>query len=282
MKEIELNKTKVFTAPSTANKITITHEWGDIEINAAAVTGTSYSFMPTSIGVHKLEWFNNTTKLKTEHYDAVLSFTSASEFFGEYPELESEEDRFTAKERIIRRVIESYTQQKFGPLLNKTLTLEGQGSDELALPNRLLKLISVEDNIGTIFTDIVERSPNSEYFIQRKSDYIGGRFTRASYWDEDIKREVTRDIYNLFSARYNYIVTGNWGWDYVPIDVSDAAKILIADELNAANELRKQGFTEGQLGDFSYRLAAEYTSTTGNTQADLLLAPYVVVNIGLI
>lgn len=281
MQEIKLNKAKTYTVPDGANKLQIVHEWGDTVL-ADTTVSTDYTFTPNSIGVHKFVWKNGTTVVSTVHYECIANLLTATEFFTDYPSLEvSGEDSFNALERRVRRLIQNFTQQKFGPYYNKTQTMEGQGGDSLELRYRLIRLIGVTDEVGTDYTEFSERSPNSEYFIQKKTESLGGRYGRL-YWDEDIKRDLTRDMYNQFSARHNFTIVGDWGWEYVPQDVTEAAMLLISDEMSGVLDLRKHGFTEGQLGDFSYRLAAEGTTTTGNTQADALLAPYILMNIGLV
>jgi hypothetical protein len=286
MKEIQLNKAKAYTVPAGVNKLQIVHEWGDI-ILADTTVSTNYSFTPTSIGVHKFIWKNNSVVVQTDFYDSVLPLTTSSDFVEAYASLEAQaDDTFITLERRIRRVIQSFTQQHFGPFNNKTQTLEGQGGDTLGLRYRLRSLTSVIDEVGTDYTAFVERSPNTEYFIQKKSDSIvyGGRWGTL-YYNEDVRKDITRSSYNTFSIRHNYTVVGDWGWEYVPQDVSEASMLLIADEMTGLGDLNNYGFNESKLGDFQFRMAnttRDFTPTTGNGQADALLAPYILMEIGLV
>src|SRR5690606_27599112 len=99
--------------------------------------------------------------------------------------------------------------------------------------------------------------------------------------------EVKRDLWRtseVFDSEDIFLVKGVFGWEYVPVEVSDAASILMADVMGSDDvvEMRRRGVFEAQIGDFSFRLNADQWGTTGNTMADNLLAEYVHVGLGLV
>ena len=199
---------------------------------------------------------------------------TSSAFFTDNPDVESLEDKFPQYERRVRAIIETFTGQKFGPYVNKTIRLQGDDGETLELPVRVRTLVSLTDTYAADLTDYVEVAPGTGFFLQRKHTF-------RYYYDikTDVGSERTQDF---FTRRLDFNVAGDFGWPYVPPDVSEAASILLYDEFTDANDLRQHGFNEAQLGDFSYKLNADQWGTTGNTQADLILSPYVQMNLGLI
>lgn len=275
MLELNVNEEQSYDVPATANKLLVTHEWGDIVVNNVTVTPSStYAITHDSIGVHKFVWKNNSTPVLTEYVSIVKPLVDGSEFFAEYPEWETRDEEFTALERRIRGVIESFTSQKFGPYVNKSRSVPGDGGDALELPVRLTALTSVIDNYGDVRTDEVELAAGSDQYIEYQTSL-------RHIPHHDVKRDITRSNRDYFSHKYDFTIVGDWGWPWVPQDVTEAAKLLIADEYGGELALRKHGITEAELGDYRYRLSAAFDGTTGNTQADLLLSPYISIGIGM-
>jgi hypothetical protein len=277
MQEIKINAAKSLTKPAGATHIMITHEWGDTVLPSTAVGGATYDFTPDSIGVHKIVWTDGTSPVQTTFYAVVQLLISSSEYFAEHSELEDFEDLFPQIERLVRQTVQNYTGQKFGPLMDKSLEIQGDGGDALALPVRAVVLSEVTTTLGDDITDFVEISPNDPGFLQKKSQFRG-----VNYFD--VKKDFWYQKGNLFNEDCVFIIQGNFGWEYVPIEVSDAASLLITDLIGSDDvaEMRSKGVFEVQIGDFSARLNADQWGTTGNTRADNLLAAYTTLGFGLV
>lgn len=275
MQEYSVDVQTTYTVPATATKLTVTHEWGDIVVtNDTVVGGGTYNFTPNSIGVYKFAWKIGTTPLSTQHFSIVKPLVSSAEFLAEYPQWSSRSAEFTALEKRIRVVIENYTGQRFGPYVNKSRSVPGDGGDTLELPVRLTALTSVIDNYGDDRTNEVEVAAGS-------NDYLEYQTSLRHIPGHDIKRDITLDRRDYFSHRYDFTIVGNWGWEFIPTDVTEAAKLLIHDEYSGQLDLRKHGITEAELGDYRYRLSSDFAGTTGNMQADLLLSQFILINLGL-
>lgn len=276
MKEIVVNKDKILVVPAGVDGISVVHEMGSTEATATGlIAGGSYTFKPTSIGVHKVIWKNGATTVSTDFYSSVLPLVTSTEFFTDFPSLELEDERFAASEKATRSLIETVTGQKFGPYVGKTIKIQGDGGDTLEVPLRIRSLTSVTDQYAEILTDRVEIAAGEPYFLQYIDRY------RAPFY-QDYKRDLSieRRKQDFFTEKLDFVITGDFGWEYVPTAVAEAAKLLIADNLSGRNDLREGGINEAQLGDFSYKLNADQWGTTGNTRADILLSDYVIMRIG--
>jgi len=285
MEEIYVGVQKSYSVPVGATTVTITHEWGDVLVEDAAVTGT-YNYTTDSIGVHKFVWKDGDDNVvSTAFYSSVVQLISSEDFFAQFPEYEAAySGSFARLERIARNTIQNYTGQRFGPYVNKSLELQGDGGDSLQLPVRITALSSVLNNFGHDITEMVEICPNDDSIIQRAP-----RFRGPYYFDNDDyvygnTRERLWEWYELFDDKYSFTVTGSFGYEYVPTEVSDAATILLADQMTGSDvaEARKQGVTELELGDFRVKMNADQWGTTGNAAADNLLSGFVNFGIGLV
>lgn len=285
MQEIKVSTSKTYIVPTDAVSLTITHEWGDVIVDAAVVVPAStYSFTPDSIGVHEFKWRDAADSVvSTEHYSCYMPVVTSSEFFNENELLEAYSDDFAKIERLVRLMIQNYTGQRFGPYVGKTMVVEGDGGDSLELPVRIVALTGVLNNFGDDITELVQISPGSPDLLIKNSRFAGAyyHYLNDGY---DVKRDIFWDRMNLFSRKYIFTVSGDWGWAYVPQEVSEAAKLLVQEFLGEDDiaEMRRKGVFETQLGDFSLRLNADQWGSTGNTAADNLLGAYVNMGIGLI
>jgi len=286
MEEIEVG-VKDLTAPDNAHGILITHEWGgqNSESHADVSANHTFSIDFNSVGVYKVQWYaedelwDGTQELvgRPIFYNSYMPLIDTSQFLTENPSLEDYEDLIPQIERKVRHVIQNYTGHKFGPYYTKYLDIQGDGGDSLFLPVPLLVLRTIENNYGDDITELVEISPNNNCILQRQARFRGSHFY-------EIKRDVFWNQYEMFNERYNFTIFGDWGFEYVPQEVTEAAQILAVDALATDDiaDMKSKGIFQLQLGDFQIRLNADQWGTTGNATADNLLAAYVNMGIGLV
>lgn len=278
MDEIKVGVATTLTAPVGASNIKIYHEWEN-EIVVDANASTDYTFTPDSIGVHKVVWVDaDGIQLAKEFYSVITPLIDSDTFFAARPELSAFSDQFSERERITRMKIENYTNQRFGPYIDKSLTIQGDDGDTLVLPMRVITLTSVVDNYGEDLTSLVMVGPNNDEILQYRPAF------RGAGWEYDTKRDISWNGHELFSHRKDFLITGNWGWEYVPTEVAQAATILLEDDLSGseATSLRQQGVQEAQLGDFRLKIDGDKWGTTGNATADTLLGGFISYGIELI
>lgn len=222
------------------------------------------------------------TVLQRNVVNVVTPLVTASDFFGTYSNLDNStnESNFAFTERIIRKYVQRHCQQDFGPYINKSRVIQGEGKDDLPLPYSLLALNDIADSFGNDLTIYVDTDFVSPWFIHHRPDVL---FVDSSvdYSFIDRKSDVTIRGYDFFSKKLNYTVTADWGFYDVPNDVIDACKLLIADTYTGISALIRAGIDQAQLGDYSFRVNPMMAGSTGNLLADELLSNYVLINIGL-
>jgi hypothetical protein len=277
MEEIKVGEEIELTAPITSpavDSLVIVHEWGTTRVQTGANLN---KWTPDSIGVHKLFFKAGTDVVSSPVFkEAYVPIINYDEFITDTPALSAlSEDDFNLCEKEIRRIVQNYCGQKFGPYVGQTIEVQGDGGDSLVLPAPALALTSVQDSFGTELTHYVDISAGFNTSISTKPTY-------TSHW-VDTKADVSFRMRDMFRETQVYVIEGDFGWEYVPSDVSAAARMLIADVFT--NELTGQiqmGVVETQLGDFKLKLNADRWGSTGNGKADNMLAGYVNFGIGLV
>lgn len=267
MLEVKVNEQISFDPPlGSSDGIRVTHEWGK------TVDIVGYDWTPDSIGVHKIVFMYQGEVVTAPIFRAVYLPLITYEEFNDNTIDESLFDEF---ESLIRHTVQNYCGQKFGPYVGQTIEIQGDGGDALELPAPALALTSVEDSFGTDLTQFVDIAPGANGFLLRKAIYGVTNFF-------DAKADITFRMSDLFKETQSYVVTGDFGWEYVPQEVQLAANILIKDVMSEASEMIQQGIVEQHLGDFKIKYNADRWGSTGNGRADNLLAGYVNFGIGLI
>lgn len=274
MKTIKVGVEETLDVPGDADTLLLTHEWGGVE--EISTPSSTYSWTPDSIGVIRLEWFEGDDLVLTEFIDCYVPVLDEQEFIAESG-IPMDSTQFAAVERTARLLIQNFTNQKFGPFKGQSMVVQGDGGNSISLPTRITKIISIVDSYGSDILEFCEIYPNEPTIIQRRAPF-------TSSFDADIKRDVMWHSYELFKENISYAIKGDWGWAYVPPEISEAASIMISDALTSSEvaDLRNQGVIEAQIGDFKLRLNADQWGTTGNTRADSMLSGYVNFGIGLV
>jgi hypothetical protein len=71
-----------------------------------------------------------------------------------------------------------------------------------------------------------------------------------------------------------YKVTGDYGWRYVPDNITQAAQLLVADIMNNDSEYRNHGIYRADMDAISLYMNQDFYQSTGNIEADILLMDY--------
>lgn len=198
------------------------------------------------------------------------------------------DEELVVMERMVSKIIDVYCGQTFGYEIETTKTAFGTNSDFLWLPARLWKLDEV-----TILDDYVSVLRNPE------GDIIGKDFDSRSVreyvvldndnpWRIRNRRNIDyitlsiTESRNFFRDGAIYAVTGNWGYPYVPIQISEAAKILVKTYFYDDATYRERYITTIRAGNWRMEFQATGDETTGSANADMLLTAYKNINAAVI
>lgn len=275
MEEIKVGEEETLNVPGSADTLEISHEWG--KTSTVSVSGT-YGWTPDSIGPHKLLWKDGSTVVQKDFYYCYVPIMTHAEFIADYDDFSAlSEADFNKAEKLIRRNIQVFCGQNFGPYEGQTIEVQGDGGDSLVLPTRIRELTSISDLHGSDLSDLVRISPGSDNILQKKV-----QFTSTRYYS--VKEDVSFRDREFFDIDNIYTIVGDFGWEFVPTDVSNAAGIILADALASddVTEAKSKGVYELQLGDFEIKMNADQWGTTGSAQADNMLSGYVLMGIGMV
>lgn len=254
--------------PVAAPSVTLFHEWGDQvggTLTSTLDSGTIYKVSLTSShtessGVLKLKWsymVGSTARTQDSFLNIYTPYIDDLTFFDRHPETEAEwGDRFAELELKTRNIINTYCGQEFDIKINKTLSLEGNESKTLFLPVRIDSVASVMASTSSVggtssadVTELVEIHPESHFFLRAK----GGQ---------------------KFSSEGTFAIRGNWGWGYIPQNVTDAADYIILDLMNDDSAYRQHGVTKAKVDAHELTFSDSIFGSTGNIDADVLLMDY--------
>jgi hypothetical protein len=299
MDEVKINtsKTLTLTLPSdpTSNSVSVSlyHEFGDLVSGPTSATRTgtgvytitygqesSGIYILNSSGKYKAEFtyaVSGTTYVQTQIINVYTPYITYEEFFEEYPELEeSFGPKFEKSERQVRNIINTFTGQSFDPYNKKTLILNGSNTENLHLPLPIYTIRKVITDVGTTeeetIHDITTSLENLEKVRTGVFNFGSSYFIR---WKKSLLDSVNVMLYtNKFKPKTTYSVYGDFGWQFVPENVKQAAALILADMMNDDSAYRRHGFYAVDLDIVKLQSKQSFYESTGNIDADTLLMDY--------
>lgn len=174
-------------------------------------------------------------------------------------------------EHRVRYAIQTYTGQNFGKYRD-TLEVTGNGTGRLPLPAPLLDLDASSVGVSTI------QIMNGGWYVGTRNsrDYAIGPWSlsdtdTAYYSGAPI---VLHDHKHLFRTDTAYRITGTWGYNDVPADVKQAARMLAADYSCDESLWRERYIDSVRSGNWRFEVNERTFAGTGNVVADQILLRY--------
>lgn len=203
--------------------------------------------------------------------------TDIVKFVTPYMELQDVKDITTgltyeqviAAEKFARYMINQYIGYSFGKRV-ATLEVKGTGKPVLQLPERLLSVTNIKED-GVEIYDYLDADPvygfdisDTKYALELEYDSSGSIITTDTVFGRRFKHNSV------------YEVTGEWGWEQVPSEVSMAARMLAEDFLCRKDLAWQAKWVTDVSGiDWKYSFNDRQFSGTGNSLADRILNPFV-------
>lgn len=177
-------------------------------------------------------------------------------------------------ERATRYIIMANTGQDFGHYKEER-RVHGDLRELIELPGRLIELDSID---GSLFLGDLHTTPSRRFI--HKTTLFDERW--RNYLNQPQPTVMNGPIYNPLLRRprdkfwIDHIFSGTWGWESVPEDVQEAAKLLINDYACSESAYRDRYLNTMKSADWEIDFATNAWAMTGNARADQLLNKYVI------
>lgn len=248
----------------------------------ADIAGTSLSgavSIPYAVTVYdgdfKIYWeytVGGDPYTRYDQHSVVTPYISLADL-RDIPDLATKSDaELINMERMVRKLIDGYCHQEFG-LYKGEYTVIARGDKKLELPKRILELTSV--NVDTVALDTALFSVFGDGKFLGTKSYGGTPDYSVTY--TSVIRNPETDYY-CFRRDRSYVVDGTWGYYSVPVEIQEAAKILIVDYFCPENSYRDKFVTDVKTQTTALSISGRTYDGTGNARADKLLNEYVVHN----
>jgi len=299
MDEVKINtsKTVTLTLPSDPAGNTVSaslyHEFGDLVSGPTGATRASEgvytitygqqasgNYILNSAGKHRIDFtftVSGTSYTKSAYINVYTPYITSSDFFTMYPELQQSKGAlFDKYERKSRAIINTHCGQSFDYYPNKSLTIDGNNHNILHLPFAISTLTKVTQDPGKDYAEIVyDSTTSSSQNIERVKQPFN---FEASYYirfkADAIDKADKLTVPTKFRLRSDYKIEGNFGWNSVPLNVQQAAELIIADLMNDDSEYRRHGIYSIDIDIVKMKMKDSFYESTGNIEADVLLMDY--------
>jgi len=294
--KIDTSKTLTLTLPSDADSnavtVVLTHEFGDVVQASTAATRSSEGvytitygqqdsgiYVLNSAGKHRADFtysVGGTEYTQSKYINVYTPYLTWTEFLGAHAELSSFASQFDAFEKRARNIIDTYCGQSFEYYPNKSLTLDGRNHKNLHLPIPIATLRKVTFNPGDSDAEVIHDYSDSSLLniekVRQPFNFEASFYLR--FKANIVQTNTSRILGKTFKEHSDYKVEGDFGWRYVPMNIKQAADLIIADLMNDDSEYRRHGITSVDMDTISFSMKGSFYESTGNIEADVLLTDY--------
>jgi len=298
MDDVKINTAKTLTltlpsdADSNAVSVVLTHEFGDVVQAATSATRSSEGvytiaygqqdsgvYVLNSSGKHRADFtyeVSGTQYTQSQYVNVYTPYINWAEFSANHSELSSFASRFDYYEKRARSVIDTFCGQSFEYYPNKSLTIDGSNHTTLHLPvaiNTLRKVtINSGDSDSEIIHDYTDSSLSNIEKVRKPFNFEAAYFLR--FKSNVVQTNSSRIMGKTFKEHSDYKIEGDFGWPEVPLNIKQAADLLIEDLMNDDSEYRRHGVYEVDMDILKFRMKDNFYESTGNIEADILLMDY--------
>jgi len=298
MDEVKNNtsKTLTLTLPSDADSNTVsvvlTHEFGDVVQAATSATRSSEGvytitfgqaasgvYVLNSAGKHRADFtysISGTEYTQSQYFNVYTPYIDWDDFLFMNPDLSGFELKFDEYEKRARSIIDTYCGQGFAYYPNKSMTIDGYNHEKLHLPLPISTLRKVTMNSGDSDSEVIhdysDASLNNIEKTRQPFNFEASYYLR--FKANIVQTNTSRIMGKIFKNHSDYKIEGDFGWQYIPDNIKQAASLLISDLMNDDSEYRRHGIYEVDMDILKFRTKDNFYETTGNIEADVLLMDY--------
>lgn len=184
-------------------------------------------------------------------------------------------------ERYARKLIDAYTNQFFSQRY-MTETQYGNGTDILPLKTRIIGITVLKEE-DIVLKDYPSQINNWPYDLKISESNYGLAVNKQDMYDNLVYTANglvppsinDRSYFGAFKKDYKYVVTGWYGWERVPDNVSEACLTLMQQYFEKDRAWKDKYVKNISTFDWKFEFLDSAHKGTGSLYADQLLAPYV-------
>jgi hypothetical protein len=296
MDEVAVNTAKTVTLSLPVDPdsqivfATVVHEFGDTVYPSTRATRTGVGaykvdlgqlnsgfFILNSAGKHRVDFtysVSGTSYTQSKYLNVVTPYGNHSDFFDSFPDLEdnfgNQFDYFAKKAKLI---IETFCGQVFDYYPAKTLKIQGGNYKTLRLPIPITELLTVVQDYGDQ-NQVTLLDANNDFVEKIRNPFNFDTTYNLRFKTSNLDSPSYIQYYNRFDNKSTFSIYGDWGWRYVPENITQALYLLIADYMNGDSEYRNHGINRMDMDSLSMRIHDKFYESTGNIEADVLLMYY--------
>jgi hypothetical protein len=294
--KINTSKTLSLTLPSDAdsNAVTVSliHEFGDTvqsNISATRVSDGVYSvtfgqsssgiYSLNSSGIHRIDFnysISGTSYTQSKYINVYTPYIVWEDFASSHPELVTLAGVFDSAEKRARSIINTFCGQTFEFYPDKSITIDGTDSKNLHLPLPIstLRKVTIDygDNVAQVIHDFEDETLNNIEKVRQNFNFESSYFIRYKSGVSETSSNRVRT--QTFKSVSDYRIEGDFGWRFVPLNIKQAAELIILDILNDDSEYRRHALTSVDMDTMRFTMAGNFYESTGNIEADILLMDY--------
>jgi hypothetical protein len=218
---------------------------------------------------------NSEAATKTDVVNIVTPYASIGDIKSLNPTATYDEIKYA--EAFARLNIDQYTGQNFGKRVG-TIDMHGNNQNVLVLPTRIVRLDQLDVNNETVYT----RDPDYNEF-GRDIDITDTNYGLQAH-PNDTSIVFYGDDWIGYSWRKNsqYQITGLYGWETPPEEVTYCAKLLVDDYFCKETAWKKRFVEQINASDWRVVFNQKQFQGTGNFFADQILYKYRSIGMVLI
>lgn len=189
------------------------------------------------------------------------------------------DDEVRSVEAAVRHVINAHTGQTFG-YSEKTIVVPGTGDRSLRLPERLISFTVLETPEATYNTAGFSIASDGWYLRLYQSSLLTIKQMPPEFSLDrgPVIQTPYTSYWSNFSRSRTFSITGKWGYESVPAQVKEAARLLVNDYACSEALYRDRYLESIKAADWRLQFSSQAWDYTGNVRADQLLADYVLLN----
>jgi len=297
--KINTSKTLTLTLPSdpTSNVVSTSlyHEFGSLvsgPTNATRSSAGVYTitygqqasgiYILNSAGRHRVDYVytvSGTSYTQSQYINVYTPYINSDTFFEDHPELETDfADKFDKMEKKVRNIINTFCGQAFDYYPNKYIEIQGSGKKIIHLPVPISNLRIVTVNVGDSDEAVVHNASDATLnnIEKSKEPHNFGSTYYLKYKQGFLEKIQVIIASGKFDENDDYKIEGDFGWQFIPNNIEQAADLLLEDMMSDDSEYRRHGIYRVDMDTIEYETKKDisFYESTGNIDADVLLMDY--------